>query len=100
MVRFAYRMLDATPAMPAPAIPVAPPLLEPEFEKAVPVAPPRDPPQSSARPDDAERPFLAWLPQDLPWPLVGAGLILFVRGDEETVARNARWVALWTTPRM
>ena len=30
-------------------------------------------------------------------PLVGAGLILFVRGDEETVARNARWVALWTT---
>jgi NADH-quinone oxidoreductase subunit M len=30
-------------------------------------------------------------------PLVGAGFILFVRGDEETVARNARWVALWTT---
>ncbi|MFM8273869.1 MAG: hypothetical protein ACKODX_16270 [Gemmata sp.] len=29
--------------MPAPAIPVAPPLLEPEFEKVVPVAPPRDP---------------------------------------------------------
>jgi NADH-quinone oxidoreductase subunit M len=30
-------------------------------------------------------------------PLVGAGFIFLVRGDEETVARNARWVALWTT---
>ncbi len=30
-------------------------------------------------------------------PLVGAAFILFVRGDEETVAANARWVALWTT---
>jgi NADH-quinone oxidoreductase subunit M len=30
-------------------------------------------------------------------PLVGAAFIFFVRGDEETVARNARWVALWTT---
>ena len=30
-------------------------------------------------------------------PLVGAAFILIVRGDEETVASNARWVALWTT---
>ena len=30
-------------------------------------------------------------------PLVGAAFILVVRGDEETVASNARWVALWTT---
>ena len=30
-------------------------------------------------------------------PLVGAVFILFVRGDESTVAQNARWVALWTT---
>jgi len=30
-------------------------------------------------------------------PLVGAAFILFVRGDAETEARNARWVALWTT---
>ncbi|HWI11584.1 MAG TPA: NADH-quinone oxidoreductase subunit M, partial [Burkholderiaceae bacterium] len=30
-------------------------------------------------------------------PLVGAAFILVVRGDEQTVASNARWVALWTT---
>ncbi|MBB3065862.1 NADH-quinone oxidoreductase subunit M [Limibacillus halophilus] len=30
-------------------------------------------------------------------PLVGAAFILFVRGDEEVVARNARYVALWTS---
>ena len=30
-------------------------------------------------------------------PLVGAAFIFFVRGDEQTVAANARWVALWTT---
>ena len=30
-------------------------------------------------------------------PLVGCVLILSVRGDEATVARNARWTALWTT---
>jgi NADH-quinone oxidoreductase subunit M len=30
-------------------------------------------------------------------PLVGAGFILTIRGDEAVVARNARGVALWTT---
>jgi NADH-quinone oxidoreductase subunit M len=30
-------------------------------------------------------------------PLAGAAIIAFVRGDEETVARNARWTALWTS---
>jgi len=30
-------------------------------------------------------------------PLVGAFFILIIRGDEEVVARNARFVALWTT---
>ncbi|TCT01531.1 NADH-quinone oxidoreductase subunit M [Aquabacter spiritensis] len=30
-------------------------------------------------------------------PLVGALFILVVRGEEEVCARNARWVALWTT---
>lgn len=30
-------------------------------------------------------------------PLVGAVMILAIRGDEEVVARNARWVALWTS---
>jgi NADH-quinone oxidoreductase subunit M len=29
-------------------------------------------------------------------PLVGAVLIAMIRGDAETVARNARWTALWT----
>jgi NADH-quinone oxidoreductase subunit M len=30
-------------------------------------------------------------------PLAGAAFICLVRGDAETEARNARWVALWTT---
>jgi NADH-quinone oxidoreductase subunit M len=30
-------------------------------------------------------------------PLVGVLFILIVRGDEETVVRNARWAALWTS---
>ena len=30
-------------------------------------------------------------------PLLGAALILAVRGDSETVARQARYIALWTT---
>jgi len=30
-------------------------------------------------------------------PLIGAFLMLLVRGDEEIVARNVRWVALWTS---
>ena len=30
-------------------------------------------------------------------PLVGALFILFLRGDEAVVARNARWAALWTS---
>ena len=30
-------------------------------------------------------------------PLAGSLFILFTRGDEETVARNARYIALWTT---
>jgi NADH-quinone oxidoreductase subunit M len=30
-------------------------------------------------------------------PLLGAAFILFLRGDEDTVARNARWAALWTS---
>jgi NADH-quinone oxidoreductase subunit M len=30
-------------------------------------------------------------------PLAGAALILFLRGDEETIASNARWTALWTS---
>ncbi|RMD64539.1 MAG: NADH-quinone oxidoreductase subunit M, partial [Alphaproteobacteria bacterium] len=30
-------------------------------------------------------------------PLVGAGFILAIRGEEEVVARNARFVALWTS---
>lgn len=34
---------------------------------------------------------LTWL------PLVGAAVILLVRGDEATVASNARWTALWTS---
>ena len=30
-------------------------------------------------------------------PLVGCVVIMTVRGDEETVAYNARWTALWTS---
>src|SRR5215470_12625368 len=30
-------------------------------------------------------------------PLVGAGLIFLLRGDAEAVARNARYLALWTS---
>jgi NADH-quinone oxidoreductase subunit M len=30
-------------------------------------------------------------------PLVGCLVILTVRGDEATVASNARWAALWTS---
>ena len=30
-------------------------------------------------------------------PLVGVAILLTVRGDEEVVAANARWTALWTT---
>jgi NADH-quinone oxidoreductase subunit M len=30
-------------------------------------------------------------------PLVGAAFILSVRGDDETVARQSRWAALWTS---
>ncbi|MSO99739.1 MAG: NADH-quinone oxidoreductase subunit M [Acetobacteraceae bacterium] len=35
--------------------------------------------------------LITWL------PLVGCVVIMCVRGDEETVASNARWTALWTT---
>src|SRR5437868_12713457 len=35
--------------------------------------------------------LITWL------PLVGAAVILAVRGDEQTVASNARWTALWTS---
>jgi NADH-quinone oxidoreductase subunit M len=30
-------------------------------------------------------------------PLLGAAFIMFLRGDDDTVARNARWAALWTS---
>ncbi len=30
-------------------------------------------------------------------PMVGAFIILLIRGDDEIVARNSRWVALWTS---
>ncbi len=35
--------------------------------------------------------LITWL------PLVGAVVIMSVRGDEETIAANARWTALWTS---
>ena len=35
--------------------------------------------------------LITWL------PLVGGAVILSIRGDEETVAVNARWTALWTS---
>jgi NADH-quinone oxidoreductase subunit M len=30
-------------------------------------------------------------------PLLGAAFIMLMRGEEDTVARNARWAALWTS---
>ena len=30
-------------------------------------------------------------------PLLGAAFILLIRGDEATIARNSRHVALWTS---
>ena len=30
-------------------------------------------------------------------PLAGAAIIMSVRGDDEVIARNARWTALWTS---
>jgi NADH-quinone oxidoreductase subunit M len=30
-------------------------------------------------------------------PLVGAFIIMMVRGDDDTVATNSRWAALWTS---
>jgi NADH-quinone oxidoreductase subunit M len=30
-------------------------------------------------------------------PLVGAGILMFIRGDDAVVAANARWTALWTS---
>jgi NADH-quinone oxidoreductase subunit M len=30
-------------------------------------------------------------------PLVGAGIIMSVRGEDAVIARNARWIALWTS---
>ncbi len=35
--------------------------------------------------------LITWL------PMVGCGVILTIRGDEATVAANARWAALWTS---
>ena len=35
--------------------------------------------------------LITWL------PLVGCAVLMAVRGDEETVAANARWTALWTS---
>ena len=35
--------------------------------------------------------LITWL------PLVGVAVLLFLRGDERTVATNARWTALWTS---
>ena len=35
--------------------------------------------------------LITWL------PLVGCVVIMSVRGDEATVASNARWTALWTS---
>ena len=29
-------------------------------------------------------------------PLIGAAWIMLLRGEAEAVARNARWIALWT----
>src|SRR6202042_3083476 len=35
--------------------------------------------------------LITWL------PMVGCLVIMLVRGDEQTVASNARWTALWTS---
>ena len=35
--------------------------------------------------------LITWL------PLVGCAVIMAVRGDEATIASNARWTALWTS---
>ena len=35
--------------------------------------------------------LLTWL------PMVGVAILLCIRGDEQTVAQNARWAALWTS---
>jgi len=35
--------------------------------------------------------LLTWL------PLAGCGLMMFTKGDEKTIANNARWTALWTS---
>ena len=35
--------------------------------------------------------LITWL------PLVGCGILMTIRGDEATVANNARWIALWTS---
>src|SRR5208283_4748717 len=35
--------------------------------------------------------LITWL------PLVGCAVMMMVRGDDETVASNARWTALWTS---
>src|SRR5487761_2253628 len=35
--------------------------------------------------------LITWL------PLVGCGVLMTIRGDEATVANNARWIALWTS---
>jgi NADH-quinone oxidoreductase subunit M len=35
--------------------------------------------------------LITWL------PMVGAAVILSIRGDEKTIASNARWTALWTS---
>src|ERR1700712_4254335 len=35
--------------------------------------------------------LITWL------PLVGCLVIMLVRGDEQTIASNARWTALWTS---
>ena len=48
----------------------------------------------------------AWLRENMSWPilsvvtflpLAGVLFILLLRGGDEHGARNARWVALWTT---
>ena len=38
-----------------------------------------------------------WLSAVIFTPLVGVFFILLIRGDQETIARNSRGVALWTS---